>query len=341
MRILSMIPKQIGDDFDAKLKWLGDIFIKAKKERVDVILTTQEFLGGDYMMPSRPAFREKELLPILEEMSKANNVALIIGLIEEEGGKRYERLWFIDKELKGKLTKLFEPAYTVIGAGSYGLTPEVDFFNRFKTFELKGANFTGFFCWEIFSDFLMMGLGLLEPDFVVSAIKFGANAYPKNVKNADGLKEVKEIKYTSGREIWYERLKMASEFELKAPIICSTNSWNLKAKSRPMCGILYPYLGYDLVKVTDDMLKDDIISIDQIDHNKVRGLREHKFSYLKRVGEFPDWKMAVYTMLMKIHRWEQRLFATMPITDLDRRVSILYSKKRKSDKLPAGQQTFF
>lgn len=313
MKILSCVPKQICDDVDAKLVWMENVCKRCYKEGIDLFVTPQEFFGGDYMMQSKSAFKEEELLPLFCKWSTEYNVAIVTSLIEEENNKRYERLWFIDKKLKGKLTKLFEPAYTVIGAGSYGLYPETEFFNRFQTFELKGARVTGFFCWEIFSDFLMNGLGVLEPDLVVSAIKFGANAYPKNKKNEEGLKEIESIAYTSGRDIWHERLVMASEFELKAPIICSTNSWNLRARSKPMCGIIYPYLKMNIKKITDEDLKNDVFSVDEVNIEAVRGLREHKFSYKKRTGEFPPWQMAVYTMMMKVHRWEQKLFALMDV----------------------------
>lgn len=341
MRILSCVPKQIEDDFDAKLKWLKKMFLLAEKKKIDVIVTPQEFLGGNYMMPSRPAFQEKELLPAFEVASKATNVALIISLIEEENGKRYERLWFIDKKLKGKQTKLFEPAYTVHRVGTYDLYPEVDFFSRFKTFNLKGAEFAGFFCWEVFSDFLMAGLALLEPDIVVSAIKFGANAYPKNVKNKDGLKQIQEIKYTSGRDIWLERLQMISEFEIKAPIVASTNSWNLRAKSMPMCGVLYPYMKLGFKEITDEMLKKDVISIDDIDIEKVRGSREHKMAYHKRTGEFPPWETTVYTMLMKIHRMERKIFNVTNIKDLEQRFLAIYGSLKDRKAAKAGQKFMF
>lgn len=341
MKILSCVPKQIVDDFQAKLDWLSGLFIKAVKMKIDIIVTPQEFFGGDYMMPSRPAIKEKNLLPYLEGMSKETGVALVTSLIEEEKGKRYERLWFIDKKLKGKQTKLFEPAYTVHRVGTYDLYPEVDFFNRFKTFNLKGAEVAGFFCWEVFSDFLMSGLALLEPDIVVTAIKFGANAYPKNVKDERGLKKIQEIKYTSGRDIWYERLKMISEFEIKVPIVASTNSWGLRAKSKPMCGILYPYLDMDFVEITDEMLKKDVISINDIDVEKVRGLREHKMAYYKRTGEYPDWSMAVYTMLMKIHRMERKIFNVSNIEDLQQRFLAVYGSLKDRKAAKAGQKFMF
>lgn len=343
MKIMSMVPKQISDDWEAKIAWLEKIFIKAEKKKVDIIVTPQEFFGGDYMMPSMTSFLEVQLRGIFEQLSAKHNVALVVSLIEEEDGKKHERLWFIDNKngLVGKQTKLFEPAYTVHRVGTYDLYPETDFFKRFKTFKLKGAEVAGFFCWEVFSDFLMSGLALVEPDIVVSAIKFGANAYPKNVKDEDGLKKIEEIKYTSGRDIWYERLRMISEFEIKVPIVASTNSWNLRARSMPMCGILYPYLDMDFLKVTDEMLEKDILSIDDIDIRKVRGLREHKMAYYKRVGEYPDWNMAVYTMLMKIHRMERKIFNVSNIKDLDQRFLALYGSIKDRKAAKDGQQFMF
>ena len=337
MKILSCVPKQIVNDWEAKLLWMEKVLEEHKG--IDVFVTPQEFFGGDYMMPSNPSFHEDDLLPLFLDWSKKYNVGLIVSLIEEDDEGRYERLWFIDKELKGKQTKLFEPSYTVKGAGSYGLSPETDFTNRFKTFNIKGAEFCGFFCWEVFSDILMAGLAVMEPDIIITAIKFGANAYPKNVKNKDGLKEIEKINYVSGRDIWHERLKMISEFEIKAPIIASTNSWNLRAKSKPMCGILYPYLDMDFPEITDEMLKLDVFSLDDIDIEKVRGLREHKFSYKKRTGEFPDWKMSVYTMIMKIHRMERKILSPSAKDNLAQTFATLYKKKQTKDRTKSGQKT--
>lgn len=259
-----------------------------------ILITPQEYFGGSYKHESKPYWEEKELRPALEKISRDNNVGIVAGVVEKEDGKLWQRLWFIDGELKGKVSKFATTSYETEW---YGLSTEEDMQNRWKTFELKGINVAGFFCWEVFSDLLFAGLGILEPDLVASCIKFGIAAYPKLAPN----KSIEKIEKCSG-DIWYERLQHISKFETKCPIACSANSWGQNAKTQPLCGILYPYENMKPNPYTSGQ-----VEITQVDFDKVRGNREHKFSYLKRVGEFPGYDQMEYTMLMKIHRIEQRM----------------------------------
>ena len=322
MKITTCIPKQIND-FDLKIKWLEDTL---KRTDTNIFITPQEFFGGDYQMPNKRYVTKDEFLPVLEKLSSETSKAIIIGVVEKDGNKNYQRLWFIDGTFKGEITKFALPNYTHSGTGSYDLTPETDWNKRLLTFEIKGIHIAGFFCWEVFSDILFAGLGLLEPDLVISSVKFGIAGYPKLTK--DKPKKIESIQYCGG-DIWYERLVMASKFELKCPIACSTNSWNEKAKMRPLVGMIYPYKNMEEVKVTDNDLKGDVIITQEMNFQEVRGFREHKFSFLDRTGHFPDWTMSEYTMLFKIHRLEQRHFGKSRHELIDEKFKKLHFNQKK------------
>jgi len=303
MKVTTCIPLQ-KHTFEEKFSWLEK---QLKTVHTDIFVTPQEYFGGDYIMPKETAFTKKFLLPKLESLSKETNTALVVGVIEKVA-KEYnqEKIWFIDDTFKGEVTKFAEPAYCVLGKGTYRLKPENNLDNRFKTFRLKSVNVAGFFCWEVFGDMLMAGLGMLEPDLVCSLIKFGIAGYPRNEKNAVGLLKVGSIEWCGG-DIWLQRLKYASEFELLAPIVCSTNSWGLKARFQPLVGTYYPFDMRDGPEVTDEDLKSDIVITDDIDFERVRGFRENKFSFADRTGQFPPWGMSRYTMMFKVHRIIQRM----------------------------------
>ena len=76
---------------------------------------------------------------------------------------------------------------------------------------------------------------------------------------------------------WIERLKIANVWQVKCPIINSTNSWNLNPRSMPICGTIS---GIDGQAIDDhwyprkaDNLKEipEKIIISTIDEQRVRG----------------------------------------------------------------------
>jgi hypothetical protein len=215
-------------------------------------------------------------------------------------------MWFIDRSFKGELIKFAEPNYTVLGTGTYKLKPETNLANRLKTFTIKNIKVSGFFCWEIFSDFLMAGLGMLEPDLIVSQIKFGVAGYPTYIKNEYGLIKIENIVWTPGN-IWIERLKFASIFELMTPIVCSTNSWDLPAKFCPLVGTYYPYQNMAGVRVTDKKLKDDILITDEIDIDKVRKIKSEWYALPLQNKRFLSSSLNKYIMLFKVNKITKKI----------------------------------
>jgi len=302
MRVATCVPKQFYT-LEEKLDWLE----KAIRENpCDIFITPQEYFGGDYIMPNQSSFTEEEILPKLLELSNKYNIGLIIGLIESEDGDNYERMWFIDKELKGKITKFIEPAYTLKNVGTYGLVEEDNIDNRFQTFEIKGALVSGFFCWEIYSDLLLCGLGLLDLDFCVSQIKFGISAAPKKEKLPNGLIKVGGINFFKDTN-WERRLNLANEFELKCPIMISTNSWNIPKKADHLYGVMDIFTKQEIKKATEEDIENGVVDVTEIDIEKCRGNREHWSSYLERTGEMPPGFLRQYTMMWKVYNKERKM----------------------------------
>jgi len=297
MKILSCVPKQQKLKED-KFRFIQDAL---EKYSPDIFLLPQEFFGG--WQCEQISFKRDQILPRLLTLSASFNCALIVGVVEQ-AEEILQKLYFIDGgQFIGEIVKFATPGYDLKGTGTHGLSSLTDLTSRFQTFRIKGINVAGFFCWEVFSDFLIAGLSILEPDLVVSAIKFGIAGYPK-LEKKNGLKQIVGVQYCGG-DIWDDRLKMASKYEFKCPIICSTNSWGVGGKYEPLAGMIYSYDQIEAVKA--DAVKQDVFVLNEIDFEHVRGLRENKYSYVDRVGIFPDYKYGDLTMMMKIHRMEQRL----------------------------------
>jgi hypothetical protein len=287
LKITTCVPKQ-EHELDAKLSYIINTI---KKEGSDIFITPQEYVGG-WMMPQKMHFTKNEIIPIIQQISKETSCAIIFsGVID-----RKQRIYFIDDGIvKGYIEKFACPEYAIKW---YGIRSSTDMSARCRLFELKGIKVSAFFCWEIFSDILMAKLGARQPDLVANPIKFGIAGYPS--LNKDG--SIKSIQYCSGN-IWKERLYFAAKFELKCPIACSTNTWEKGKKYMPLLGIEYPYdkLSTFVADITG------AVHTQELDFLHIRGLRQHKFTYLKECGKFPEYKYNEYTMLFKMARIEQKL----------------------------------
>lgn len=328
-KILSAIPKQMTD-VDEKLDWLHNV---CHVYHPHIIVTPQEFFGGAVMMPHHRDFTKDELFPQLSSICKKNNCGMAVGVQERDSdGSNKTAIWFINEkgEYLGRLIKFALPRYDHINANGFGqVSPETNLENRFKVFKIHELYVTSIFCWEVYSDILWTGLGILKPDIVFSQIKFGPNAWPQ-IKTIKGKKTVSGFGYGRWAKTddggWIERLKMANVWQVKCPIVCSTNSWNLNPRSMPICGTIS---GIDGQAPNDywypqkeDKLKEipEKIIISQIDEQRIRGAVKNKFAYQKAVGEFPPFSIGRFTMHLKINRIEDRLLRDM-------------EKENKSNKL--------
>lgn len=318
MKILSCVPQQLNN-FSDKLKYLENL---CEKFSPDILVTPQEYIGGAFVQLNKLSYSKDELLPILQKISIKYDVALIIGVVEFiDTQTNKEAVWFIDKGglYRGVVYKFALPKYDHILTNGYGhITPEVDFENRFKLFEICSMNVSAIFCWEVYSDILWSGLSLCKPDIIFSLIKFGVNAWPVvKVNPHNKEKEVVDFGYGGWNEdgCWIERLFMANKWQVRCPIICSTNSWGLRPISMPLCGCISLIDGQAQHSLwhpkKEDQLKQipEKIVLDHIDVNKIRLSLENKFQYKEVVGEFPPYSLGKYTMMLKINRLQTRLLS--------------------------------
>lgn len=336
MRILSAVPKQYNKVED-KFDW---IINQCRKHSPDILVTPQEYFGGAVMMSHQKSFAFRDLFPKLKTIAKENTCALVVGVVEKTDKGNYETIWFINEkgEFLGKLNKFALPKYDHVSTKGFGnILPETDFESRFKVFEIKGMKVTSIFCWEVYSDLLWTGLGLIKPDIVFSQIKFGVNSWPivRPNKKTD-TNDVQGFGYGTWSEDgkWIERLKMANVWQVKCPIICSTNSWNLRPISMPLCGCISGIDGQ--AKDTlwhpkkEDKLKDipEMVVVDDINHLAIRAALQNKFMYKEVTGEFPPFSLGKFTMMLKINRVEDRIISGREQASVDRKES-----KRTKDKL--------
>lgn len=314
--VLSMVPRQLND-YGEKLAWLDEV---VTDKDVDLAITPQEFFGGAVIMPHRKWFTQTELLPPLQDIATKTKTALVVGVCEERPGGNVESLWFINHRgvLVGTVEKMALPRYDHVATNGYGnLIPETDIENRVTCFSLAGLEVGGIFCWEVYSTVLWAALSVAKPDLIANCIKFGPNAWPKVKKNRHGLTEVTGFGYGTWSEDggWIERLKIASMWETRCPITSSTNSWNLRPISMPICGT---WTGLDAQgprslwhPTKEDKLKEvpEKLIVDEIDVQKVRAIRRNKWAYKDAVGEFPPMSNSKYTMLLKMARIEDRVLS--------------------------------
>lgn len=315
--VLSMVPRQLNS-FDEKLAWLWEV---VRQHDVDLVITPQEFFGGAYIMPDRKWFTKEELLPLLSELCITTKTGMVVGVCEKRTGGNVESLWFINHqgELQGTVEKMALPKYDHVATNGYGrLISETDISRRCACFSVGGLEVAGIFCWEVYSTVLWAAISVAKPDLVANCIKFGVNSWPQVRKNPRTKRnEIEGFGYGTWSEDggWIERLKIASLWETRSPITTSTNSWGLRPISMPVCGT---WCGLDgqgprslWHPTKEDKLKEipEKLIVDEIDRDKVRGVRQNKWAYKEAVGEFPPMSNAKYTMLLKMARIEDRVLS--------------------------------
>lgn len=315
-KILSCVPRQMTDAQE-KLEWLKSV---CDLHQPDILVTPQEFFGGAVMMKHKRDFTHDELFPELSYICKRFGTAMVVGVQErDDDDSNRSAIWFINEygEYLGRVCKFALPRYDHVDTHGFGnVTPETDFENRFKIFKLHNLHVSAIFCWEVYSDILWTGLGIMKPDIIFNLIKFGPNAWPK-VEKVNGKNTVVDFGYGRWAETddggWIDRLKMANVWQVKCPIVTSTNSWNLNPRCMPMCGTISGIDGQAPNDVwyprKEDKLKHipEKIIVTEIDENAVRAALQNKYIYKDLVGEFPPLSLGRFTMHLKINRIETRL----------------------------------
>ena len=270
-------------------------------------------------MPRKKWFSQDELLLPLSKLASRTATGMVVGVCERLSDRNVESLWFINErgDYLGSLRKLALPKYDHVVTRGYGqLMPETDWSERFKSFSICGLEVTGVFCWEVYSAVLWTGLGVLKPDLICNCVKFGPNAWPK-VKREAGKNIVAGFGYGNwkGEGGWIDRLKFASLWETRCPIVSSTNSWNLRPISQPICGTWSGLDGQGPRSLwhprREDRLREipEKLIVDRFDRDRVRAVRKNKWAYKDAVGEFPPMSLVKYTMLLKMARVEDRIIS--------------------------------
>lgn len=315
MRVLSCVPLQ-RHQTQEKWDWIDTM---AKLHKPDLFVTPQEYFGGIQTLYFKEAkgipvaFKQDDIVKPALKLAKKHKMAIAIGalIMDENVGERRERIYLIDPDngLQGYQDKWALPAYDHINAG--GLTqvsPELNMGNRSVSFELKGAKVSVFFCWEVHAPVTWFALSRANPDIVLSMIKFGVCGWPQKT-NENGKSWVKGFGFGLDGG-WIERLQMGSKFDVVAPVVCSTNSWNLPQRSRPLCGTIYPF---DIENSLWHPPKgargpiEEMVVVDDINPLRWRNVREHKIKYFEAVGDWPTSEARSYTMAFKTRRMERKI----------------------------------
>lgn len=329
LRVLSCVPKQLYH-FEDKLDWVDK---QARLHKPDLFVLPQEYHGGIQELffdtKTALAFPAATITDPYLELARTHNMGITVGALCDDPalGERRERIWVIDPEkgVTGFADKMTLPAYDHIDAkGRTRVYPEQDMNNRAQAFECMGARVSILFCWEVYSSFIWHAIARAQPDFTISMIKFGVCGWPQKAKDGEGQSIVTGFGFGKDGG-WVERLRMAAKWDTAAPIVCSTNSWNLPKKCGALAGVILPWeeketkgeyarperrhtLWQSGGKGT---LDEDHVQVDDIDFLYWRYIRDHKFSLNGATGEWPSSEARELTMNWKIKRME-RAFVGLP-----------------------------
>lgn len=346
LRVLSCVPRQLYT-FSDKLTWVA---AQIKEHKPDVLVTPQEFHGGIQTLffaeelakkehrgkqGEKLSYAPHELIDPYLALAKKTGTGIITGALIDDASlrQRRERIYVIDPVdgVTGHVDKMTLPAYDHINAkGKTRVHPETDMSTRAQAFELCGSRVSILFCWEVYSSFIWHAIARAQPDWVASMIKFGVCGWPQKAK-VEGESVVTGFGFGSDGG-WVERLRMAAKWDLAAPIICSTNSWNLPKKAGALAGQILPWEEKETQgewargarkdslwqSAGKGILDTDHVQVDQVDYLYWRYIRDHKFALNVATrdekdpgGEWPSSEARHLTMNWKIKRME-RGFVGLP-----------------------------
>lgn len=325
LRVLSCVPKQ-QYSFKAKLAWVRQM---AEEHRPDVFVLPQEYHGGVqklfFKTEDKLAYEEAEILEPYTKLAAEFDMGITVGALVDDRGlkERRERIYVIDPQagMTGFADKVTLPAYDHVDAkGKTRVYPETDLNNRAMAFPCKGARISILFCWEVYSSFIWHAIARAQPDFVVSMVKFGVKGWPVKEKDAEGQSIVAGFGFGSDGG-WLERLRMAAKWDLAAPIVCSTNSWDLPNKCGAISGVILPWEEKESVgewprparkhslwvSEGKGSLNTDHVQVDAVDFLYWRLVRDHKFTMFDQTGEWPSSEARELTMNWKVKRMERQM----------------------------------
>lgn len=318
LKIVSCIPEQ-RFSVASKLDWMEKTL---KETSPDILVMPQEYFGGiqqELFNTDEPfTFQEDEILDPVLKLSSDHHAGIIFGALvwDNYWGENRERIYGIDpnKGRIGHFDKIHLPAYDHIGAGGKTrVSPERSLETRSTPMEILGARISVLFCWEVFSSYIWHAIARGNPDMVVSCIKFGIRGWPKKDRDVEKGQSLITGFGFGGDGGWLQRLKMASLYDVAAPIICSTNSWSLPGKSQPLCGTILPWesdlysSSLHFPELNSTPVRDSHIVEEVINPLHWRYTRENKFTFNKHLGYWPESAARVHTMMWKVRRMERKL----------------------------------
>lgn len=312
---------------ESKLQWIDE---QATLHKPDLFVTPQEYFGGVQQLffnTGEPlSYTAEQILEPIERLARKHNMAIATGaLIDDPAlGERRERIYVVDPDrgMTGFADKMTLPAYDHVDAkGKTMVYPETVLANRAQAFYAKGARVSILFCWEVFSSYIWHAISQSQPDFVLSMIKFGVRGWPQKAKDPVTRESVVTGFGFGNDGGWVERLRMASKWDIAAPIVCSTNSWDLPAKAGALAGLIMPW--EEKETETRPARKDTLwmsegkgtieehVQVDEVPHLYWRYVRDHKFTLAEVAGEWPSSEARNLTMSWKVRRMERK-FLDLP-----------------------------
>jgi len=327
LRVLSCVPKQLYN-FQDKVDWAEK---QLATHKPDVLQLPQEYHSGiqsiffEGKTDEKVAYTAEEILGPYTALSKKYNAGILVGSLIDDPvlNERRERIYVIDPDTDsvGYVDKVTLPAYDHVDAkGRTRVYPETDLNNRAQAFPCKGSRVAILFCWESFSSYIWHAIARSQADWVASMVKFGVCGWPQKAKDPDGQSIVTGFGFGNDGG-WVERLQMAAKWDLAAPIICSTNSWDLPKKCGAIAGMILPWEEKEAVgqwarparKSTlwiskgKGLLDEDHVQVDQVDYLYWRHIRGHKFDLFEHTGEWPSSEARTLTMAWKVKRMERAM----------------------------------
>ncbi len=326
LRVLSCVPAQ-RFTLQSKLEWIDE---QATLHKPDLFVTPQEYFGGIqqlFFSTTEPiSYAPNDIIDPVLELAKKHDMAIATGALIDDPdlGERRERIYVIDPErgVTGYADKMTLPAYDHVDAkGKTMVYPETVLANRAQAFYAKGARVSILFCWEVFSSYIWHAIAQAQPDFVLSMIKFGVRGWPQKAKD-EVTRESIVTGFGFGNDGgWTERLRMAAKWDIAAPIVCSTNSWNLPNKAGALAGVILPWAEketeqrparLDTLWMSEGKgIITEHVRVDQVDFMYWRYIRDHKFTVAEMAGEWPSSEARNLTMSWKVRRMERK-FLNLP-----------------------------
>ena len=345
LKIACCMPKQKYNRED-KLQWLAESIAKTP---CDLFLTSQEYLGGHYVMKNDLHMDRDWVVEEVGKIAREFGVHIGVGACcKSPGSGATEDYLYLDDggELLGYHSKFALPSYDDMRTGGHGqLWPETNYKRRTTPIDLPKLRLKvgTIFCWEVFSQTLFPSYSLQGVNLIAHPIKFAPRGWLKNEKLTDGFKHIVGFGNAPKSELWVDRLIMAGRHQVMCPIAVSCNSWNLGEKMMALVGHV------DEMRKTTDLHNlpsngdEEYIHVFKMIPEFYEGLDHHHSAgaFKDHVGSVEGFsEMGEWTMHGKIRRLESHLLGGTALMDCSLKTAALGRQKRSiAKRLGGGQQT--